>query len=196
MSIPKDIRFKVFWRDGFTCQYCGRKPPEVVLEIDHIVPRSRGGTDNIENLITACRDCNRSKNKKLIAPALRLEELKEKSEQLQAFIEYTQQIEQSYRRMVQAVIDKWKSRFYYEDNESPEWNFTKSLHFFVRHLPLSEIFEAIDFTLLKSRGSEYQARKYFFGILWRKLRERRKGTSHGENRLDDSTTDECSMEPS
>ena len=48
-------------RDNFTCQYCGRKPPEVILEIDHIIPVSKKGSIESENLITACRDCNRAK---------------------------------------------------------------------------------------------------------------------------------------
>ena len=189
MSIPKKLRFQVFWRDGFTCQYCGRKPPEVVLEVDHIIPRSEGGTDNIENLVTACRDCNRSKHKKLVAPAARLQELKEKSEQLQAFIEYAKQVEKAYKEMVQAVIEQWRKKFGYESNEMPEWDFVKSLHFFVRQLPLPEIFEAVDYALLKSRGSEYQAQKYFFGILWSKIRNRNKERSYGKSELDGSVTD-------
>lgn len=54
-------RFEILTRDGFTCRYCGRKPPEVELEIDHINPRSKGGTNHLSNLITACRDCNAGK---------------------------------------------------------------------------------------------------------------------------------------
>ncbi len=37
------VRFEVLARDKFTCQYCGRKAPDVVLEIDHFYPRSKGG---------------------------------------------------------------------------------------------------------------------------------------------------------
>lgn len=49
-------------RDGFQCRYCGRKPPEVSLEVDHIKPRCAGGSDDETNLITACRDCNQGKS--------------------------------------------------------------------------------------------------------------------------------------
>jgi len=62
MSIGKRMRFAVFSRDGFTCQYCGGKPPDVILEVDHIIPRARGGQDSIYNYLTACFDCNRGKH--------------------------------------------------------------------------------------------------------------------------------------
>ena len=42
VPISKALRFEVFKRDSFTCQYCGRSAPEVVLEVDHIVPVSKG----------------------------------------------------------------------------------------------------------------------------------------------------------
>lgn len=65
-SITKSVRFEVFKRDSFTCQYCGKSAPDVVLEVDHIIPVSKGGDNDISNLITACFDCNRGKsNKKL-----------------------------------------------------------------------------------------------------------------------------------
>jgi hypothetical protein len=57
----KGNRFKILERDNFTCQYCGRKAPEVILEVDHITPTSKGGEDIATNMITACRDCNRGK---------------------------------------------------------------------------------------------------------------------------------------
>lgn len=55
-------RFKILKRDNFTCQYCGRKPPEVILHIDHKKPRSKGGNNNETNLITACSLCNLGKS--------------------------------------------------------------------------------------------------------------------------------------
>jgi 5-methylcytosine-specific restriction endonuclease McrA len=55
------IRFIVFSRDNFTCRYCGRKPPETILEVDHYHPKSAGGTNRVENFITSCRECNRGK---------------------------------------------------------------------------------------------------------------------------------------
>ena len=54
MSISKKIRFEVFKRDSFQCQYCGKTPPNIILEIDHIIPISEEGADDINNLITSC----------------------------------------------------------------------------------------------------------------------------------------------
>lgn len=55
------LRFQIFQRDNFTCQYCGRKAPAIEIEIDHIKPKSKGGKNNPENYLTACADCNNGK---------------------------------------------------------------------------------------------------------------------------------------
>ncbi len=51
-------RRNLMFRDAHQCQYCGKRPPLRELNIDHVVPRSRGGDDSWENLVTACRTCN------------------------------------------------------------------------------------------------------------------------------------------
>lgn len=57
------LRFEIFKRDNFSCQYCGKNPIEngCKLNIDHIIPRNRGGTNESSNLITACEECNLGK---------------------------------------------------------------------------------------------------------------------------------------
>lgn len=65
-SIKLKTRIKVFERDNYTCQYCGAKPPEAILHIDHIVPWSKGGTNDMSNLITACSLCNLGKSDECI----------------------------------------------------------------------------------------------------------------------------------
>ena len=63
-SIPPALRYKILKRDRFTCKSCGARAPDVELEVDHIIPVSKGGTDNESNLITKCKDCNRGKSDK------------------------------------------------------------------------------------------------------------------------------------
>ena len=60
-SLSKKRRFEIFKRDDFTCIYCGKKPPDVVLSIDHIIARTAGGTDKDSNLVTSCMACNLGK---------------------------------------------------------------------------------------------------------------------------------------
>jgi hypothetical protein len=67
MSIRKSVRFAVFDRDNFTCRYCGKSTDDgIILEADHVIPKSKGGSDEIENLVASCLDCNRGKSAKSI----------------------------------------------------------------------------------------------------------------------------------
>jgi hypothetical protein len=62
------IRFDVLKRDNFRCCICGRNVEEdgVKLEVDHKHPKSKGGTNDPDNLWTLCFDCNRGKKAKLL----------------------------------------------------------------------------------------------------------------------------------
>ncbi len=52
---------RVFFRDNYTCQYCGVRFPERELTLDHVIPKSRGGDASWENQATACKACNNRK---------------------------------------------------------------------------------------------------------------------------------------
>jgi len=56
-------RRAVFARDGHRCQYCGA----TAENIDHVVPRSKGGTHSWENVVASCRPCNMRKEDHLLA---------------------------------------------------------------------------------------------------------------------------------
>lgn len=63
IGLSDKIRFAVFRMDNFTCCYCGRSVSEdgITLHVDHIKPVSKGGTNDISNLITSCQTCNLGK---------------------------------------------------------------------------------------------------------------------------------------
>ena len=94
-AVKKSVRFEIFKRDQFTCQYCGEKAPDVVLEIDHITPVADGGDNDLLNLITACRACNAGKSDKALADTVaidkrrsQLEDLEDRRQQLEMMHEW------------------------------------------------------------------------------------------------------------
>lgn len=62
----KAIRDRVLERDNHQCKYCGARGGSVELEVDHVIPISKGGTHEFSNLVTACKDCNLSKHGKVL----------------------------------------------------------------------------------------------------------------------------------
>jgi 5-methylcytosine-specific restriction endonuclease McrA len=64
----QEIRFtrgNLFERDHFRCQYCGNHFPEHQLNMDHVIPRARGGRTSWENIVTSCIPCNSRKANRL-----------------------------------------------------------------------------------------------------------------------------------
>jgi 5-methylcytosine-specific restriction endonuclease McrA len=61
----KFTRRNVFLRDRFTCQYCAKSLPEPMLNLDHVIPRQKGGRTTWDNIVTSCIRCNTRKANKL-----------------------------------------------------------------------------------------------------------------------------------
>ena len=167
------IRFEVFKRDGFKCQYCGRTPPDVVLEVDHIIPKAEGGEDSIDNYITACFDCNRGKGKNSLTNVPesinnRMAELAEKRDQIQLYSEYLTEIEVSAEIAI-SNINQLFNHYYPGYSLSDRFN-NSTLKTFIKHLPVKKIKDAL--TLASNRfpdNDEYWREKavlYFCGICW------------------------------
>ena len=108
--LSQKIRFEVFKRDCFTCQYCGRMAPDVVLEVDHINPIVNGGDNDILNLITSCFDCNRGKGKRKLSEK---EEIKKQQEQLKELSEKREQLKMmlDWRRELNNFNDELVDEF-------------------------------------------------------------------------------------
>lgn len=173
MAISKKLRFEIFKRDGFACAYCGRTPPEVLLEIDHIKPRSKKGKDDINNLITACFDCNRGKRNIPLDKApnqisINLETLKEKEEQL---AEYQKIINKIERRLIREIkkVDKIFNDTYKDYVLSDKFK-TGSLKSFLRRLPAGEVVEAMIIACQRINNDRDRTIRYFCGICWKKIK--------------------------
>lgn len=179
MAVGKRTRFEIFKRDGFQCMYCGKTPPQAVLECDHIHPVSLGGSDDTENLITSCEDCNRGKSniplesvsKTLIEQQQRQIELK------QQFSEYNQFLEQ--QREVEDERVEQIGTFWFDSIKRKKSNLIfagtriSSVRTFLRKLPFVEVKEAVELAISRKPctiKNDHDTWKYFCGICWTKIK--------------------------
>lgn len=190
MGISVRTRFEVFKRDRFTCHYCGRTPPTVLLEVDHVLPQAAGGSDDAENLISSCQDCNRGKAAGLLeegsAPTVSreaIEDLQERIDQAKAYAELMQTWRALEGNQIQDVTDAWARAFGARSEERDEGTFwvfgngeqfprTQSIRTILARLPLHLVLEAVDITAAWSDRSTERACRYFYGVCWRRIRER------------------------
>lgn len=147
IPIPKKVRFEVFKRDKFTCQYCGEKAPDVVLHIDHIKPVSKGGDNEIINLVTSCQGCNAGKGARELSDNVaitkqreQLEELEERRQQLEMMLEWRESFakaeDEKLQILVKAISDK--------SNFGPNANGEQSIKRWLKRFEMNELLGAID----------------------------------------------------
>lgn len=175
-SLSKKVRFEVFKRDSFACQYCGRTPPVVVLEVDHIIPVASDGCDSEDNLITACFDCNRGKgaNDLLDVPES-IQARADRIEEIEGQIEgYTKLLASKKRRMdktVRYVSKAFKDCYDIQLSSRDKSSITRQ---FLPSLMPDEVEEAADLACSRIDSSS-RAWKYFCGICWAKIRNNTNG---------------------
>lgn len=111
-AISKKMRFEVFRRDSFTCQYCGKQSPDVVLHVDHIKPVSKGGKNTLLNLITSCIDCNLGKSDRELSDdsavkkqQKHLSDLAERKAQIEMMVEWRESLLEADDIMTQSAVD-------------------------------------------------------------------------------------------
>lgn len=173
-TLTKKVRFEVFKRDGFQCAYCGRTPPDVQLEVDHIDPVSNGGEDDMNNYITACFDCNRGKTNipldKIPAQlSENFEALQQKEIQLREYRKYVKSVKQRETRDINSVAKIFSVEF---DGYSLKDKFKRNtIKLFLSKLPKHEVEESMEKAVDTVCDPEGAA-KYFCGICWNKIREK------------------------
>lgn len=172
-ALGKKLRFEVFKRDGFACQYCGAHPPSVILHIDHVHPIAEGGSNDIDNLITSCVGCNQGKGAHLLSqtpPSLteKGEELREREEQIKGYTTILRD------RAARIEDETWQVAEVLSPGCS-ETGFDRrnllSIKQFLERMPSWLVIEAAEMAFSRIRGSDYQRFRYFCGICWKKLRD-------------------------
>lgn len=170
--MKKSLRFKVFERDNFTCQYCGEKPPNVILHCDHIFPKSKGGKEDEINLITSCIDCNLGKRDKIIKNPRSKKEIKKATEkiiesekQLTEYYKFLRKKEKKHNKIIKDITDYWAELWNYEYTLNHRGK--TSIKTFLKFLEPQEIKESMDIAMCKNFNVE-QCFKYFCGVIYTK----------------------------
>lgn len=170
--ISKGRRFEIFKRDGFCCQYCGATPPKALLHVDHIHPVKLGGSNDPDNLITACDECNLGKSATPLSSvpkslADRAEEVAEREAQIAGYAA----IMEAARERVEE--DMWRVAEELQPGASDGYSRDRlnGIKHFINTIGLYEVLEAADIANSKYRIGSSSAFKYFCGICWRKIRE-------------------------
>ncbi|CAG2132336.1 HNH endonuclease [Cupriavidus numazuensis] len=173
--ISKKTRFEVFKRDGFTCQYCGAHPPEATLQVDHIHPVAEGGSDDMDNLVTACEPCNNGKRARLLTSVPQsLQEkadlIAEREEQLRG---YHDVIEGKRRRLDSeaARVAEVYERFDAGYTLSP--SSLVSVRQFIEKLGVHEVIDAMEIAGIRKTFKTGQIFRYFCGVCWNKIRDQK-----------------------
>lgn len=170
--LSKKTRFDVFKRDGFRCAYCGATPSEtVLLEVDHIHPVVEGGTNDMDNIVTACFDCNRGKGGRLLTSVPQSLEEKaaetaEREAQLRAYYEILEAKKQRKDDELWSIADVLMQRYGDEDILRSR---LASIRTFLDRLDYYEVLEAME-TATNKFYSKAPAFRYFCGICWRKIK--------------------------
>jgi hypothetical protein len=171
-SVSKSVRFEIFKRDGFLCQYCGAHPPAVVLVVDHIVPVAAGGGNEDDNLVSSCEPCNQGKAARSLTQVP--QSLTDKAT---AVAEREAQLK-GYHKIMEARRDRieaesWNVAEVYMVNfgkDTMRKDHLTSIRNFNEKLGFYEVQEAMEKAVSRMRSQD-QCFRYFCGICWRKIKE-------------------------
>jgi hypothetical protein len=173
VTISKALRFEVLRRDGFACTYCGRKPPEVELHVDHVIPATLGGPETPENLRTACVDCNAGKGT-TPPDAVTVAQVSEDAQR------WAEAIKQAAREAATAIVAEdfdwflshWNGYYYGHEKRQvplpPDWR--QSIRRWCEAgLPDPTILAMVDVAMGRNHIPPAAVFNYFAGCCWRQL---------------------------
>lgn len=175
MAVSKRLRFEILRRDNHTCQYCGEKAPDVTLHVDHVKPKTLGGTDGPENLVTACKDCNTGKtSSSLDAPlveaiAQRNLDWEIRAAHLSAKMRGTLERD---RLFCEDLEDHWNTWSEHLGRDVPlpfGWQ-ASAYSWAAMGVPTQCIELAIDVAMSAKRVSDENKFQYFAGVLWNQIK--------------------------
>ena len=148
--ISTKLRFEIFKRDKFKCQYCGRSPDssDINLQVDHINPVYEGGKNELLNLITSCFDCNNGKGKRVLSDdsmikfqKKELDELAQKREQMKMMFKWKEELQNIDKEKLNKINDYVDSKLIGHNLNEYGVNLINKLS---KQFDLKEVLEGID----------------------------------------------------
>lgn len=167
-AISKKVRFEIFKRDGFICQYCGSHPPQAILHVDHIVPVVEGGGNEDTNLVTSCDQCNLGKSANSLESipsslSVRAAEVADREAQLRGYSEIMTAQRERIESDAWDVADMFIERFR-EDGIRKDW--LQSIKMFIEKIGHHECMRAMDIATSRKPYNKKTCFSYFCGICW------------------------------
>ncbi len=170
MSVSKRLRYEVLRRDNHACRYCGRTAPAVPLTVDHVVPTALGGSDEPQNLVAACVECNSGKSATPPGAPLVADVAQDAVRWARAMAAATADHvaeREVMERDVDYVDDVWLTQF--DRDERPSgWDHTVA-QLFRAGLVYVDFEDAVAATV---RADPRDPWRYFCGVAWSILRRR------------------------
>lgn len=165
MSISsKRLRFEILKRDGFACRYCGVTAVASPLHIDHVIPKSKGGTDDAANLVTACRDCNLGKSATPLdesrIPSVTADDLRDQAETVTAYLDAQKALEAARDEVADWLVGLWQAEV---DERGMPRSLARGLGAVASRHRLDDIATAILQDLDQHVGSQILEERQFIG---------------------------------
>lgn len=177
--ISKRLRYEILRRDGNRCKYCGATSDEVKLTVDHVIPTALGGSDQPDNLVAACADCNAGKTSTspdspliddVANDALRW------GRAMELAAEYEKISQAERERQIQHVVEAWCFDRDLYDRDIPvphDWRLSIDT-FISAGLDYIELMNLTEKAISNTKVSDYGVWKYYCGICWTKIKDRQK----------------------
>ncbi len=172
-TIPKSTRFAVLKRDRFRCKYCGISAEECdePLQIDHVKPVSKGGTNHITNLVASCFACNNGKRDELLSENVELEvqrkeleQMQTKREQLEMMVEWREESQNLQNSEIDLVAQYWEQATFGDPHKCCD---TMQLKHLVKRFGTNAVCQGMD-DVIATYLRDNTRQKHEYG--WQKLK--------------------------
>ena len=175
MSVSKRLRYEILRRDNHTCRYCGATAPDVPLTVDHVLPVALGGSDDPDNLVAACRDCNAGKTSSNPDQPLVTQVSDDAIRWARAVARAVEEAQDNFAAVTDArdqFITAWNEWTDREGRPLPvdaNWPDTVD-RMMARGLPIDLIVESVRVAMARTNIRRTERYTYFCGVAWKKIR--------------------------